>query len=139
MPQKYKHMLPREEVIWDAYIARHGLPEGLVDYDVHLGEGAPLDESWPAWMKSMVKSLSTHRLDVVVIRPLEVVIVEIKSVAGMSAVGQLLGYEALWLQEYGTEKPVTLVCVCERAESDMQTVFQFYEVTLIELGELPRE
>jgi len=133
---KYPHMLPREERIWDAFIARFGLPEGRIDYDVHLGEGAPIDPEWPEWMKRMVKSLSTHRADVVVEREDEVVIVELKSVAGMGAVGQLIGYAALYLRQFGSSKPVLLLCVCEQCEADLASVFRFYEIEVVELGEV---
>lgn len=138
MAPKYPHMRPREIQIWDAFIERYGLPEGEVDYDVHLGEGAPVDPSWPVWMVRMVKSLSTHRLDVIVERASEVVIIEIKSVAGMGAVGQLLGYEALWLQQEGIDRPVRLLLVCESMEEDMRVVFAFYEIEVVELGEVAR-
>ena len=138
MPVKYTHMRPREIQIWDAFIEQYGLPAGTVDYDVHLGEGAPVDPGWPVWMKAMVHSLSTHRCDVVVERADEVVIIETKSVAGMAAVGQLVGYEALWLRQFGTDRPVRLVCVCEQVEADMQAVFTFYEIEVVALGEVPR-
>lgn len=136
MPVKYPHMLPREIAIWDRFIEEYGLPEGTVDYDVHLGEGAEVDPSWPSWMVSMVKRLSTHRADVVVSRTHEVLIVEMKSVAGMGAVGQLVGYEALWLRQEGTDRPVRLLCVCERLEADIRAVFQFYEIEVVELGQV---
>lgn len=138
MPVKYAHMLPREVQIWDAFLDQFGLPDGEVDYDVHLGEGAPVDPAWPVWMFAMVRSLSTHRVDVVVERPDEVVIVELKGRAGMGAVGQLLGYEALWLQQEGTDRPVRLLLVCESMEEDMRVVFAFYEIEVVVLGEVPR-
>lgn len=136
MPAKYPHMLPHETRVWDRFLEVYGLPEGDVDYDVHLGEGAEVDATWPDWMVSMVKRLSTHRADVVVSRPDEVIIIETKSIAGMGAVGQLVGYEALWLKQYGVDRPVRLLCVCERMEADIRGVFEFYEIEVVELGEV---
>ena len=136
MGTKYPHMLPAEVRRWDAFLARYGMPVGDVSYDVHLGEGAPIDPSWPAWMAGMVKTLSTHRVDVVIERPNEVVIVEVKGVAGMGAVGQLMGYESLWLVERGLDRPVRLLLVCERVEADMLSVFGHYEIEVVELGEV---
>lgn len=136
MGSKYPHMLPREERIWDRFIELHGLPTGEIEYDMHLGVGAPIDPTWPPWMAGMVKTLSTHRADVVVSRSDEVVIVEIKSVAGMGAVGQLVGYEALYLQQFGLDRPVRLLCVCEQLEADIRTVFDFYEIGVVVLGEV---
>jgi len=136
MAAKYPHMLPHEAQIWDCYLAQYGLPEGEVDYDVHLGEGVAPDPAWSAWMVAMVRVLSTHRADVVVRRKNEVIIIEVKSIAGMGAVGQLVGYEALYLQQFGMDRPVRLVCVCERTEADMRAVFDYYKIEVIELGEV---
>ncbi len=138
MSAKYPHMLPAEVRRWDAFLEQHGLPVGVVSYDVHLGDGAEIDSAWPAWMASMVRSLSTHRVDVVIERPYEVVIVEVKGIAGMGAVGQLLGYEALWLRDRGTDRSVRLLLVCERMEADMAGVFAFYEIEVVELGDVAR-
>jgi len=131
-------MLPVEVRRWDAFIAQHGLPEGRISYDVHLGDGAVTDPAWPAWMAAMVRALSTHRVDVLVERPDEVIIVEVKGIAGMGAVGQLLGYEALWLRDRGTERPVRLLLVCERMEADMRGVFDYYEIEVVEVGDVAR-
>jgi hypothetical protein len=131
-------MLPAEVRRWDRFIELHGLPVGVVSYDVHLGDGAVADPAWPAWMASMVRSLSTHRVDVVVERPDEVIIVEVKGIAGMGAVGQLLGYEALWLRDRGTDRSVRLLLVCERVEADMLSVFGYYEIEVVELGDVAR-
>jgi len=132
-------MLPAEVRRWDAFLSLYGMPVGDVSYDVHLGEGAPIDPSWPAWMAGMVKTLSTHRVDVVIERSDEVVIVEVKGVAGMGAVGQLVGYEALWLKERGLGRPVRLLLVCERVEADMLSVFGYYEIEVVELGDVREE
>lgn len=136
MKAKYAHMLPAEVRRWDAFLDHYGMPEGAVSYDVHLGEGAPVDPSWPEWMVRMVRVLSTHRVDVVIERPDEVVIVEVKGIAGMGAVGQLIGYEALWVKERGLDRPVHLLLVCERVEADMKIVFAWYEIEVVEMGEV---
>ena len=136
MAAKYPHMLPAEVRRWDAFLERYGMPEGAVSYDVHLGEGAPIDPDWPEWMAAMVKVLSTHRVDVVIERPDEVVIIEVKGIAGMGAVGQLMGYEALWVKERGVDRPVRLLLVCEQVEADMVSVFGWYEIEVVEMGEV---
>lgn len=134
MPAKYPHMLPGEVRRWDAFLEQYGMPVGEVSYDVHLGDGAPVDPEWPPWMAAMVRALSTHRVDVVIERPDEVVIIEIKRIAGLGAVGQLVGYEALWMRERGLTRPVHLLLVCERCEADMESVFAWYEIEVVELG-----
>lgn len=136
MAAKYPHMMPAEVRRWDVFLERFGPPEGKVSYDVHLGDGAEIDPEWPPWMASMVRTLSTHRVDVVIERENEVVIVEVKGIAGMGAVGQLVGYEALWVGQFGLDRPVHLLLVCERVEADMRQVFRWYEIEVVELGDL---
>lgn len=128
---KYRHMLPAEVVIWDRYLAGYSLPEGEVNYDLHLGDGAAVQEGWPEWMGRVVASLSRHRADCVVVGRNLVTIFEVKEIAGMGAVGQLLGYEALYLRDYGVDRPVRLVCVCARMEADIEAVFNFYEIEAV--------
>ena len=138
MAAKYPHMTPPEVRRWDAFIEKHGLPEGKISYNEHLGEGAAIALDWPTWMAVMVKALSTHRVDVVVERPNEVLLIEVKGIAGMGAVGQLLGYEALWLRERGVDRPVRLLLVCERVEADMRAVFAYYEIEVVVMGDIVR-
>ena len=138
MPVKYPHMGTREERIWDAYLEQYGTPAGLIQYDVHLGEGMEADPEWPEWMRVMVKALSTKRADVVIEGPLATTIIEIKRRAGLSAVGQLLGYEALMFKARGGAKPVELLVICEYLEPDMADVFEYYKVAVVVMGELAR-
>lgn len=137
MGAKYPHMLAREERIWDAYLEQYGTPPGRIEYDVHLGQGAAVEEEWPEWMKKMVKALSCKRADVIAETAMEVRIFEVKPRAGLSAVGQLLGYEALWFKQRGSWKPVTLVCVCEDVAPDMEDVFDYYKIEVVQVGVRP--
>lgn len=131
MPTKYTHMGPLETRVWDAYLEEHGMPEGRVDYDVHLGEGSPVEPGWPVWMVTMVRALSTKRVDVVAETRFGITIFELKRRAGLSCLGQLLGYEALMHTKTGGWKPITLVAVCEDIEPDMRETFDYYKVRVV--------
>lgn len=131
MPAKYAHMKQHEVRIWDAYIEEFGIPPGEISYDVRLGEGAPIKPEWPPWMVGMVKALSQKRLDVMAETAMEITIFEIKRRAGLSCLGQLMGYEALMFKERGGLKPIVLVVVCEEMEPDMADAFEYYKVRVI--------
>lgn len=134
MPTKYPHLGKYEIQIWERYLEQEGTPPGRITYDLHLGEGAPIDGEWPAWMVAMVKALSTKRVDVVAETRFEIVIFEIKRRAGLSCLGQLLGYEALMYKQKGGWKPIKLVAVCEETEPDMHDAFEYYKVRVVEVG-----
>lgn len=131
MAARFPHMLPRETAIWERYLAKYGIPEGDVIYDMHLGEGTIPLPHWPTWMKAVVAGLSRKRADVIVEARDSVTIYEVKRRAGMSAVGQLLGYEALYWAEKEPLVPVRLVCVCEGIEPDMEKVFDYYKISAV--------
>lgn len=134
MVAKYAHLGKHEERIWDLYVDEFGLPAGRISYDVRLGGGAPLNHEWPEWMKAMVKALSQKRVDVIAEERFRVTIFEIKRRAGLSCLGQLLGYEALKFKQDGGWKPVKLVAVCEDIEPDMLDTFEFYKVEVVIVG-----
>lgn len=131
MAVKYPHLGKHEERIWDAYVEEFGLPDGRITYDTRLGEGAPVDPGWPEWMKAMVRVLSQKRVDVIAEARFSIIIFEIKRRAGLSCLGQLLGYEALMFKQKAGWKPVTLVAVCEEIEPDMLDTFDFYKVQVV--------
>jgi len=76
----------------------------------------------------MAYSLSTKRVDAVVETRHEVYICEVKQRAGMSALGQLLGYEALYVSQFKPRRSVVLVLICEVVEPDMESVYTQYGI-----------
>lgn len=114
MPQQYKHLLPREIEIWERFLAQYiGLFERF-DYDVHLGPGADSPEDTPDWMVRQMQAVSRDRVDVVGHTRDSIWIIEIKPRGGKSAIGQLIQYERLYLEELQPSQPVFKVLVCER-------------------------
>lgn len=114
MPQRYKHLLPREIAIWERFLAQWGSLFVSFDYDVHLGPGADLPEDTPDWVAKQSRAVSRDRVDVVGHTGLVIWIIEIKPRGGKGAVGQLLQYEREYLEELRPTKPVFKVLVCER-------------------------
>ena len=108
---KYPHMSPTEEALWDRYLTWARYTFLRVTYDLHLGDSAPIDPSWPPWLVDLVKATSRLRVDVIGETDKEIIIFEVKERAGMSALGQLLAYEALYREEYPTSKPIKKVVI----------------------------
>lgn len=125
---KYPHMKPGEAAIWDRFQKKLPWRATSIRYDLRLGQGSPVDSSTEAWVARMVYALSTKRLDVLVETRRNVILVEIKERAAMSAVGQLLGYLVLFRNQYPTKKVVRLAVVCARIAPDMSQVFREYGI-----------
>lgn len=125
---KYPHMKPQEVVLWDRFLGHMPWDAERIRYDVRVGEGEAPPSDAPAWARKMVWALSTKRIDALVHTPQEIVIVEVKQRASLSAVGQLLGYLALYTRQERPRKPIRLVCVAERVAPDMGIIFQEYGI-----------
>ena len=125
---RYPHMKEHEGLVWERFLAHVPWEVVRMAYDVRLGEGARVAEGVPDWVRRMAWALSTKRVDVLVETPREFIIVEVKSRAGLSAVGQLLGYLVLFQQQYRPEKRVRLAIVCEQVAPDMGAVVNEYGI-----------
>ena len=128
MPAKYPHMKKEEVRIWEKFLPRLPWRASSISYDVRLGEGATLPPENPDWVKRMAFALSTKRVDVIVETSGEVIIVEIKERCALSAVGQLLGYLALYVKQFRPSKRIRLAVVCERVAPDMGVILAEYGI-----------
>ena len=128
MVAKYAHMKEYEAQIWDRFLRVMPWSPVRVTYDLRLGVGTVLPPETPEWVRRMAYSLSTKRVDAVVETRHEVYICEVKQRAGMSALGQLLGYEALYVSQFKPRRSVVLVLICEVVEPDMESVYGQYGI-----------
>lgn len=128
---KYPHMSPKEEELWDRYLAWSPHRFLMLTYDLHLGDHAPLDPSWEPWLVTLVLATSRLRVDVIGETEKEIIIFEVKERAGMSALGQLMAYEALYREEYRPEKPLRKVVITDRTRSDMGVLLPQFGVEVV--------
>lgn len=130
---RFPHMGPADSRVWQAHLTLQSVPSGRLDYDVRLGGvGAELvdreHEHFPMWLTLLKK-----RIDVVVHYENAVKLIEVKPIAGFSALGQALGYCDLWEREKGSKpKPVPCVC-CAIVDPDLTPTFERYGVLVYAL------
>jgi hypothetical protein len=129
--QAYTHLLPEEVRIWEKFLPQSPWTILQATYDLHLGAGAEIDPSWPAWLVAQARAVTRKRVDVVVETPDEIVIIEIKPRAGMAALGQVLTYKHLYEAEFAPAKPVRAVVLAERKEPDVDAVYATFGVGLL--------
>ena len=126
----YPHMLPDERVIWHRFYTPRIKDFLSVNYDVHVGEGMIPPPGLPEWIQNVIAATSQKRIDAVAETLNNIWIVEVKSRAGMSAVGQLLAYEILYFKKFSPSKSLQKVLVCERIAADLDTVFEQYGIKI---------
>lgn len=118
------HMLPPEARLWSKFLDRHMPYFDKFTYDVHVGEGIPVNPAWPENIKVAAKALTTKRIDAVGYRGGEVWIFEIKPDAGLSAYGQLLAYKFFYLAQFGTPERLYLALVTENILPDERKLYE---------------
>lgn len=130
----FRHMSMADVAVWRDALRSGQLPTDDWDYDVKVGAkaGVPLDAG-PV-DKAMWETLTRKRIDAVGVTRDEVWIVEVKPVASMSALGQVLTYAWHWAREHGDKKAVRPVIVAGRIDVDVEPVAALYGVTLIATG-----
>jgi hypothetical protein len=70
-----------------------------------------------------VAATSRYRIDAIGYRADEIWILEVKPDAGASAVGQLLTYKTLYLDEYPAPNKLYLAVITNQLRHDMERVF----------------
>ena len=130
MLQEFTHLLPLERPIWGRYLASTGEEFLSLVYDLHLGDGAPVQPEWTPGTRAVVAAVSRKRVDVIGETSDSVIIFEVKPRAGMGAMGQLLTYRELYLREMRPTKPLRMVVVCERVEPDVPRVYGQYGIEI---------
>ena len=128
MPKVYAHMKVDEAAIWERFLVQLPWRVLAIEYDLRLGDGVLMPLETPEWVRKMAWALSTKRVDAMIETRNEFIIVEVKGRAGLSAVGQLLGYLSLFTRQYKPQKRVKLVLVCEEIAPDVAPVLREYGI-----------
>lgn len=116
---KYPHLKPADEAIWERFMAAYPEAYDSVQYDLNCGEGAQgLSHEDPAMTKSW-GHLKARKIDVVGFSEDHVDIIEIKPHAGPSALGQVLGYLHLYLGYVDPHADARPVIITDSMENDM--------------------
>jgi len=129
--RRYPHMIGEDRVIWDRFIEAYPGRFETVDYDWRVGEGTIPDESWPENIKRMVKMLSQKRIDVIGWVGDSPTIIEVKKRVGLSTMGQVLGYRALFKKEFKHFDYKKVLVVCENINSDDRYALMDLDIPVI--------
>lgn len=127
-------MMPRDVHIWEKYIkANPGLFLSC-DYDVPIGPT-------PDWLDDKVDAeqakqgfLYRKKIDVVAYAVDYIALIEVKPSAGSSALGQILGYEILFRQDFPNAPRTVPMVVTNQCQNGYQDIFPKMGVQLVETG-----
>lgn len=127
---KFPHMLPGDVSLWLRFLSRYGKYFSRFIYDLHVGEGIPVDPAWPPNIIAAAHALTKKRIDAVGYNNKEVWIFEVKPDAGLSALGQLLGYRDLYLKDYPLTTKLILAIVTDILNPDEKYLFDTHGIRI---------
>ena len=124
----YPAMLPAETIVWQTWLRLHQAEYDRFDYNMRVGPGFDPGGSVPDFIRTMAVKNTKKRIDAVAWQGSQPLIVEVKVRAGLSAVGQILGYRVHWRLENPHTVPPKLLLVANRLADGVQEVLQAHDV-----------
>jgi len=112
-------MLKQDVPVWYRFLETWGHLFLKLYYDCYVGGPWYTEEQLKDPMLRMWRATNAKRIDAVGETEDETWIIEASSGPGLRAVGQLLVYQSLWLEDPKIAKPEKLILVCEVVDRDL--------------------
>jgi hypothetical protein len=120
--QSFPGLLPREILVFRAWLKLHESEYDRFDYNVRLGSGFDPGPTYPQNIRDMAVANTQKRVDAVGYKGEQVTLIEVKDRAGFSAVGQLVGYLHLYKATNPTKNTPRQLMVANRIADDLMPV-----------------
>lgn len=127
---KPPHMLAPDIPVWYRFLQEWGNQFQTLYYDSLLGGPRLTPEEYQDRMQRMWRALTSKRADAIAELQDEVWLIEVSEHPEMRAVGQLITYEALWLEDPKIDKPIRKVLVADNIDPDVATGLRAINATL---------
>jgi len=113
------HMLVQDVPVWYRFLDTYAHLFTRLWYDVLLGgpfltPDQEADHFWRMW-----RANTSKRADAVAELKDELWIIEVATTPGLRAVGQLMVYQSLWIEDPKIDKPEILTLVCQHVDTDL--------------------
>lgn len=116
----YPHMLQEDFPVWTRFLDLYGSQFLKFYYDVRVGGVYPGPEYGDEKYRQMYYYNTAKRIDALGEMEKEIWIIEVASRAGLRAMGQLLTYLPLWLDDIKIQKTARPVLVANVVDDDLR-------------------
>lgn len=124
------HMLAPDIPVWYRFLDQFSNQFLTLYYDSLLGGPKLTSDEEKDRYKRMWRSLTSKRSDVIAELTGELWIIEVSDNPRMRAIGQLITYEALWLEDPKIDKPIKKVLIAASIDADIATALQAVNIIL---------
>ncbi|MEK7499289.1 MAG: hypothetical protein AAB649_01645 [Patescibacteria group bacterium] len=129
----YPHMKPRDVAIWIRFLEQFPDMYERVQYDVHVGGTPPFDPTVSEERNTDMSALYKRKIDVVGLKGDQIDIIELKPDADASAVGQLLMYRKLYVEDFAPTVAPKLIIVTDKVKPDVLAFAKEMGVFMVEV------
>lgn len=119
-----------ESAIAKAWLRKHADEYDSITFNMRLGAGLQLPPGTPAYVYESARAGTTKRTDMIAHRGHDATIVEVKKRISLGSLGQLIGYEHLYLKENPQTGVVRLVAAGLSIQEDIVDIFGFKGITV---------
>ena len=103
----------------------------MMDYDVKVGLGRLPQEELEEKYKKDWRDLTRKRIDAVAWSENNVFLIELKPRAGLSSIGQIIGYSELWVDLHNNDRRVRPVVIAHLTDPDTMRVAEASGVEIV--------
>lgn len=129
------HMAPLDKSIWVRYLMQGGEQFAPFTYDLRVGNGLKMPTGTDAMGLRAAYALTTKRIDVLCIVDGRPRIIEVKQRAGLSAVGQLIGYRDLYNRQFPDQPMPEMFLITDILQPDMKPILLQSNIQYFEVGQ----
>ncbi len=132
MPERreFKHMYGNEEDIWRRWLKINKEKYQRFVYDLHVGRAWPGHlELSPEWRKG-AEAVYLKRIDAIGYSADSITIFEVKPHAGLGALGQIMGYLALYEEQFAPAEELKGAIVTELVDPNVERILEEHGIDL---------
>lgn len=127
----YPHFLAADTDVWTRYLSDPVVPIKEVWYDVRVGAPVELAAGADDMTRRIAAGLTRKRIDVVAKVGSGFWIIEVKPIAGLMALGQILIYTRLFAAEFLVDGEIFPVIVADQVDEDVRPFLDSMGVVVI--------
>lgn len=134
---KYPHMKPADVHLWEKFIRANAGFFDTVEYDFPVGRGPDWLDTERDEFAAKQEKLYQKKIDVLGFKGELIWIVEVKPQAGSSALGQVLTYKKLFLDQYDIGDVLRLGIVTNECQAGYHETFRAHGIQCFHVGFCP--
>jgi hypothetical protein len=137
--KKYPQMSPDDVPIWSDFLLQYASNYLGFDYNVRVGEGTTPVATTDTELIKWTKILTQKRIDAVGYKTNSIEIFEVKPRAGITALGQVISYLALYRETFNPTLPITGTVVCDVQDPDLADIYARHGIKVVRVIQTVRE